>query len=130
MPLRNCCLPISMVPLHAIVVGLLFILGFGVSVGMNPPAQHVEEAWQSAEFYANKVLIEFRSKDPKQVAWVKQLKELLMQMRTYVKTHHPAGPAWSSGGKPLSEFSARGQKETTAEPSMPLKQSLINVVSQ
>ncbi len=30
---------------------------------MNPPAQHVTEAWQSAEFYANKVLMEHRNTD-------------------------------------------------------------------
>lgn len=31
--------------------------------GMNPPTQHVADAWQSAEFYANKVLMEHRNTD-------------------------------------------------------------------
>ena len=28
---------------------------------MNVPAQHVADAWQSAEFFANKVLMEHRN---------------------------------------------------------------------
>ena len=31
------------------------------AAGMNVPAQHVADAWQSAEFYANKVLMEHRN---------------------------------------------------------------------
>lgn len=48
---------------------------------MNPPPQHVEEAWQAAEFYVNKILMEFRSKDPNQVAWVGALKELYQALK-------------------------------------------------
>lgn len=31
--------------------------------GMNLPAEHITEAWQSAEFYANKVIMEHRNTD-------------------------------------------------------------------
>ena len=35
--------------------------------GMNPPPQHVLDGWQSAEFWANKVLREHRATSPAQV---------------------------------------------------------------
>ena len=42
--------------------------------GMPPPRQHVADSWQSAEFFSNKLLMEFRGKDENQVAWVRGLK--------------------------------------------------------
>lgn len=71
---------------------------------MSPPAQHVQEAWQSAEFWANKILMEFRNKDPHQVAWVKALNALLVALKGFVEKHHRAGPAWNAGGIPASSF--------------------------
>lgn len=41
---------------------------------MSLPAPMVDESWQSAEFYANKVLREMKGVDDKQVEWVKMLK--------------------------------------------------------
>ncbi len=41
---------------------------------MSAPAQHIGECWQAAEFYANKLLMEFRGKDEAQVSWVRSLK--------------------------------------------------------
>jgi len=41
---------------------------------MHPPAQHIAESWNSAEFFANKLLKDFRGVDDRQVAWAKALK--------------------------------------------------------
>ena len=76
---------------------------------MSLPAQHIDEAWQSAEFYANKILTEFRNKEPKHVTWVKQLKDLLMKMKLHVHTHHKAGAAWNPQGVPISSFNPSSQ---------------------
>ena len=76
---------------------------------MSAPAQHIDEAWQSAEFYANKILTEFRNKAPKHVTWVKQLKELLMKMKLHAQTHHKTGAAWNSQGSPTSSFTPSSQ---------------------
>lgn len=81
------------------------------AAGMSPPAQHVQEAWQSAEFWANKILMEYRNKDPAHVAWVKALQSLLMKVKAYVGQHHPAGPAWNPAGKSLSTFSPAAPSE-------------------
>lgn len=42
--------------------------------GMSAPAQFIAETFQSAEFYMNKILMEYRGKDENQVSWVKALK--------------------------------------------------------
>lgn len=41
---------------------------------MPAPAQHVRDSWAAAEFYANKLLMQYRGVDEAQVAWVKALK--------------------------------------------------------
>jgi adenylyl cyclase-associated protein len=46
---------------------------------MALPAQHVAESWNSAEFFANKLLREFRGVNEAQVAWVQALKVRLQQ---------------------------------------------------
>jgi hypothetical protein len=79
-------------------------ISYIIYAGMRLPAQHVEEAWQSAEFWANKVLMEFRNSEAVHVAWVKHMKELLMKLRAYVQKHHKTGPAWNPTGKPVSSF--------------------------
>ena len=38
------------------------------------PAQHINDAWSSAEFYANKLLMQYRGVDETQVEWVKGIK--------------------------------------------------------
>lgn len=42
--------------------------------GMHAPGQHISECWNAAEFFANKLLKEFRGVDENQVNWVKALK--------------------------------------------------------
>jgi hypothetical protein len=46
---------------------------------MPLPAQHVNDAWGSAEFYANKLLMQYRGTDERQVEWVKGVKVSLNQ---------------------------------------------------
>ncbi|KAL5231266.1 hypothetical protein ABZP36_030042 [Zizania latifolia] len=71
----------------------------GKDCGMPLPIAHVEESWQMAEFYSNKVLVEYKNKDPDHVEWVKALKELFVpSLRDYVKRFYPLGPMWQPPG--------------------------------
>ncbi|KAH7292588.1 hypothetical protein KP509_29G076200 [Ceratopteris richardii] len=73
---------------------------------MSFPATHVEESWQAAEFYNNKVLVEYRNKDANHVEWAKSMKELYLPgLRDYVKSFHVTGPSWNPKGVRCSEFS-------------------------
>ncbi|KAL4855712.1 Cyclase-associated protein 1 [Chlorella vulgaris] len=66
----------------------------GPSCGIHLPAQHVEDALSAADFYANKVLMEWRGKDPGHVTWA------------FCAKHYPAGPQWNASGIPTSKFHA------------------------
>ncbi|KAL3158071.1 hypothetical protein ABBQ32_011678 [Trebouxia sp. C0010 RCD-2024] len=85
--------------LHA----LSWMVYTGPNCGVSLPAQHVEESWQSAEFFANKVMMEFRNSDSRHVDWVKALKQVFQHLKAYVKQHHPAGPAWNANGIPFKD---------------------------
>ncbi|KAL8542934.1 hypothetical protein ACS0TY_003706 [Phlomoides rotata] len=82
------------------LAALAWIAYTGKDCGMSMPIAHVEESWQMAEFYCNKVLVEYRNKDANHVEWAKALKELYVPgLRDYVKSHYPFGPVWSATGK-------------------------------
>ncbi|KAF8769413.1 hypothetical protein HU200_006442 [Digitaria exilis] len=71
----------------------------GKGCGMPLPMAHVEESWQTAEFYSNKVLVEYKNKEPDHVEWAKALKELYVpNLRDYIKRFYPLGPVWQSPG--------------------------------
>ncbi|KAL9245020.1 hypothetical protein vseg_018719 [Gypsophila vaccaria] len=79
---------------------LAWIAYTGKDCGMSMPIAHVEESWQTAEFYNNKVLTEYRNKDPNHVEWAKAMKEVYLPgLRDYVKTYYPLGPVWGTSGK-------------------------------
>ena len=81
---------------------------------MSLPTQHIEEAWQSAEFYANKVLMEFRNTEPAHVNWIKNLKDVLLKMKDHVQKHHRAGPAWNPQGIPVTAFLPSSKSAATS----------------
>ncbi|GAB2246710.1 hypothetical protein Droror1_Dr00006592 [Drosera rotundifolia] len=79
---------------------LAWIAYTGKDCGMSLPIAHVEESWQMAEFYNNKVLVQYRSKDPDHAEWAKALKELYIPgLRDYVKGFYPLGPVWGTGAR-------------------------------
>ena len=68
-------------------------------MGLSMPVAHVSEAWQSAEFYSNKILMQYRASAPEHVEWVKAVKDLVdTSLKQYVKEHHTTGPAWNPKG--------------------------------
>ena len=90
---------------------LSFVLFVEKGQGLSLPAPHVEECWQSAEFFANKILVQHRNAGPSgepHVAYVKSLKDLSTALRDYVKAHHTTGPCWNPKGGDLKTFKAGG----------------------
>lgn len=79
---------------------LAWIAYLGKDCGMSLPTAHVEESWQMAEFYNNKVLVAYRNKDSDHAEWAKALKELYLPgLRDYVKSFYPLGLVW---GRPVT----------------------------
>ena len=93
---------------------LSFVAFQGPDMGMSAPAAHVAEAWQSAEFWTNKIRTQHKATNPEHVAWVDALRDLVARdVREYVKTHHPAGPAWNPKGGDVKTYEASGAGATT-----------------
>ncbi|XP_019165421.1 PREDICTED: cyclase-associated protein 1-like [Ipomoea nil] len=82
------------------LTALAWIAYTGKECGMSMPTAHVEESWQTAEFYCNKILVDYKNNDPNHFEWAKSLKELYVPgLRDYVKSHYPLGPVWNATGK-------------------------------
>lgn len=102
------------------LTALAWIAYTGKNCGMSMPISHVEECWQSAEFYSNKVLVEFKNKDQGHVEWVKSLKELYVPgLRDFVKSHYPLGPVWSETGATVSAPSKSSKPGAPSAPNPP-----------
>lgn len=64
----------------------------------SQPVKHIEDMVESGKFYSNRVLKEYKDKDPQQVEWVKALMEVWNQLKAFVKANHPSSLRWGSGG--------------------------------
>lgn len=81
------------------------------------PRRHrnpLRPAHQTAEFYTNKVLMQYKGKDDKHVAWVAAAKELFLGLRDYCKKHHTTGPQWNAKGVDLAHFMGGGAAPAAA----------------
>ncbi|KAK9868352.1 hypothetical protein WJX84_003625 [Apatococcus fuscideae] len=96
---------------------LSWIVYSGPGRGLSLPALHIEESWQSAEFYANKVLKEHKASSPQHATWVKALRAPFDLLKVCVKKYHVAGPAWNAQGAPLSQFKPGAQPSASTAPS-------------
>lgn len=102
------------------LAALAWIAYTGKDCGMSMPIAHVEESWQMAEFYNNKVLVEYRNKDPDHVEWAKALKELYLPgLREYVKAFYPLGPVWSPNGKVATPAVSKAPAKSAPAPAPP-----------
>jgi len=70
----------------------------------------------AADFYGNKILLEYKMTDPLQVAWVKSFKDTLKALQSYVQAWHPATLAWSATGV---EFTGDKSAAVTAPSPLP-----------
>lgn len=87
----------------------------------------------SAQFYTNRVLKDFKEKDAKHVTWVRQWLQLLSELQSYVKQNHTTGVTWNSTKKSgkfdLSKINSNGTatKSTNGPPAGPPPPPLPNI---
>ncbi|KAI0386028.1 adenylate cyclase associated N terminal-domain-containing protein [Hypomontagnella monticulosa] len=86
--------------LSAVAEGIMVLAWVTVD---NRPYKHVEESLGSAQFFGNRVLKEYKDKDPDQVEWVQTFYQVFRDLTEYVKQYYPNGIPWNAGGKPASE---------------------------
>ncbi|EPT06234.1 hypothetical protein FOMPIDRAFT_1110430 [Fomitopsis schrenkii] len=70
------------------------------------PGPFVAEVKESTLFYTNRVLKEFKDKDPKHAEWVKAYISLLEELRKYVMDYHTTGLVWNPKGISVEEYQA------------------------
>ncbi|KAK9718165.1 suppressor of rasval19 [Basidiobolus ranarum] len=74
-------------------------------VAVEPaPAPYVGEMKDSAVFYANRVMKEFKDKDRKHIVWANSFISLLGDLQVYVKEHHTTGLVWNPKGQDAKVF--------------------------
>ncbi|XP_034681769.1 cyclase-associated protein 1 [Vitis riparia] len=109
------------------LTALAWIAYTGKDCGMSLPIAHVEESWQMAEFYNNKILVEYKTKDPNHVEWAKALKELYVPgLRDYVKRFYPLGPVWNPTGKTTASAPPKAPGPSAPAPPPPPPASLFS----
>jgi len=76
-------------------------------VAVKPaPAPHVKEMADAAQFYTNRILREFKDKDPKHGEWTKAWIALFKELEVYVKKYHTTGISWNRNGQDPASFRA------------------------
>jgi len=75
------------------------IPAFGWILVSPTPVPHIKEMSDAAQFYANRVLKEFKEKDPTHIEWVKQWMKVLSDLQAYVKQYHTTGLTWGVHGQ-------------------------------
>ncbi|KAI1498724.1 adenylyl cyclase-associated protein [Biscogniauxia marginata] len=69
----------------------------------NKPFKHVEESLGSAQFFGNRVLKEYKDKDPDQVEWIQSFYQVFRDLSEYVKQYFPHGIPWNPKGESAAE---------------------------
>ncbi|CDW55644.1 adenylyl cyclase associated protein 1 [Trichuris trichiura] len=81
------------------------------------PVPFIAEMMDSAQFFLNRILKDFKDKDPLHKDFVHQWLDVLGQLKSYVKVHHTVGFSWNalpaSGTFKISSLSQTGFKWTT-----------------
>lgn len=67
------------------------------------PHKHVENTLGSAQYYGNRVIKDFKDKDPQQVEWVQAFQQIFKDLTEYIKQHFPSGVVWNPKGRTVQE---------------------------
>ncbi|KAI0008795.1 adenylate cyclase associated N terminal-domain-containing protein [Xylariaceae sp. FL0662B] len=86
--------------LSAVAEGIMVLAWVTVD---TKPFRHVEESLGSAQFFGNRVLKEYKDKDPDQVEWIQSFYQLFRDLAEYVKQYFPNGIPWNPKGQPAAE---------------------------
>jgi len=62
------------------------------------PGPHVKEMNDAGQFYTNRVLKEWKEKDPTHVEWCRSWVQTLSELQAYIKQYHTTGLVWSGKG--------------------------------
>ncbi|KAK9455801.1 adenylate cyclase associated N terminal-domain-containing protein [Dipodascopsis uninucleata] len=82
-------------------------------IGVEPtPVPFIGEMKDSAQFYSNRVLKEYKDVDKKHVEWANAFLNILVSLQAYVKKNHTTGPAWNPKGEELAKVLVESSANT------------------
>ncbi|CAI5755956.1 unnamed protein product [Candida verbasci] len=73
-------------------------------IGVPTPVSYISDIKDSAKFWSDRVLKEFKDKDKINIDWVNQISKLFDELKAYVKEYHATGPSWNVKGKTLNDL--------------------------
>jgi adenylyl cyclase-associated protein len=74
-------------------------------IAVSPtPAPYVKEMIDAGQFYTNRVLKDYKDKEPIHAEWARAWIEGLQQLQVYVKKNHTTGVAWNPRGSDLTSI--------------------------
>ncbi|KAJ1309682.1 hypothetical protein OPQ81_006446 [Rhizoctonia solani] len=89
-------------------------------VTLSPkPAPYIGEMRDSATFYANRVLKDFKDKDQKHIEWARGFLALLDELKKYVTEYHTTGLTWNPKGGDATQFKSASAAPAAGGPPPP-----------
>lgn len=67
------------------------------------PHKHVDNTLGSAQYYGNRVIKDFKDKDPQQVEWIQSFQQIFKDLSEYIKQYFPSGIPWNPKGQTVEE---------------------------
>ncbi|CDH58949.1 adenylyl cyclase-associated protein [Lichtheimia corymbifera JMRC:FSU:9682] len=80
------------------------------------PVPYIREMKDAAQFYANRVVKEWKDKDAKHVEWTRSFTAILEALAQYVKANYPTGLTWNAHGEPAEAIIDKNNTSTPAAP--------------
>ncbi|KAK9239711.1 adenylate cyclase associated N terminal-domain-containing protein [Lipomyces kononenkoae] len=86
-------------------------------IGAEPtPVPFIGEMKDSAQFYTNRVLKEYKDIDRKHVEWAQSFLKIFTSLQAYVKKNHTTGPSWNAKGEDIQKVLESAAPSAPATP--------------
>ncbi|CAO3702722.1 unnamed protein product [Rhizopus stolonifer] len=80
------------------------------------PVPFIKDMKDSAQFYSNRVIKEYKEKEPQHVAWCRSYIELIENLSIFVKENFPTGLSWNPNGQPAESLAEKTSSSVGSAP--------------
>ncbi|CAL8095003.1 unnamed protein product [Calicophoron daubneyi] len=88
-------------------------------ISLPKPVPYIKEMQDAGQFFINRVLKEYKTKDPKHITWTQDLSTLWKSLSDYVKQHHTTGVSWCAQGPPAKASDMKSSSTAAGAPPPP-----------
>ncbi|KAI7903386.1 adenylate cyclase associated N terminal-domain-containing protein [Cokeromyces recurvatus] len=83
------------------------------------PVPFIRDMKDAAQFYSNRIMKEYKEKDPKHVEWSKAFLAFIENLAVYVKETFPTGLTWNAKGEKPDNFIGKSFSSDTSNDAAP-----------